>query len=250
MGPPDEDGSEGDLVWRILSAPLSDIAVKDCVSSRRANASQMPDEEALSGQSAGRWGAPDCTLTTPLDALTFEVHKATSAPIAPVFVLERVSVKQVMNAQNPAECERDGVCKKVIVREPLLEARVQLASSARVESVPIPVREALHIDCSGKEHDKSRERKLIRNDQTRGIPNEALETGTCALVLDSKFDAYLHAFRPPALLVSVQQIRRAEGCRERRCAEREEPALHAAPAAGRAPRRQNLHRGSPPRQQG
>lgn len=204
MGPLDEDGSEGDLVWRILSAPLSDIAVKDCVSFRRTNPSQEPDEEALSGQSAGRWGAPDCALTTPLDALTFEVHKATSAPIAPVFVLERVSVKQVMNAQNPADCEVDGVCKKVIVREPLLEARVQVASSARVESVPIPVREALYIDCSGKEQDK--ERKLIRNDQTRGIPNEALETGTCALVLDSKFDAYLHAFGPQALLVSVQQV--------------------------------------------
>ncbi|MEZ4298142.1 MAG: hypothetical protein R3B70_24535 [Polyangiaceae bacterium] len=179
------------MAWRVVSTPLADLAVQGCVT----------------GPTLGEpWGTSNCLLTSRLDALTVSALSVSPAAVSPILSLERITTMRVLDPGSPVDCQLHGTCiyTTTEVRETVLETRVKIAEGARVESVPLPVREALQIVCKEAHMcGPLEDGPAVSHDETRAMDDDALGAGKCSLGVKKGYDLSLYG--PQAMIVTVQQ---------------------------------------------
>ncbi|WP_434045648.1 MULTISPECIES: hypothetical protein [Sorangium] len=112
-----------------------------------------------------------CDLPAGPGTIAFSLSEASANPSEAK--LELVEVVKVTTAVG---ADKDATKLERIYRRSLLEANVKLANSARVESLPLPIRDRLYVDCRGANTN-------VANSEMRAVDDDDVVNGTCALVL-------------------------------------------------------------------
>ncbi|NUQ75792.1 MAG: hypothetical protein HUU21_19795 [Polyangiaceae bacterium] len=133
------------------------------------------------------------------ESITFDILRPTDQAIRP-----RLALMKLFRGQ------------KAIAPETLLEVDVTLAKQARRESIPLPIRDLLEVECSSY-----RQSEFASNGETEAVNDEAMPNGKCKIRLKPWVwnthshlispDAYkqlksvLPLFGPQTIVVSVQR---------------------------------------------
>ncbi|MBK8257036.1 MAG: hypothetical protein IPK82_30730 [Polyangiaceae bacterium] len=180
--------------WKVASSGLVSMKVKNCSSNGVAT----------------DWGDPGCLLTAPLDNLVLSVLDV-AGKIQPVFSLADYHEVKELDIPSGSDCLFQNTCTEKPRRwvvEPVLEVAVPLAEKAEIQSLALPVRDALEVACSGS-YSMSKEATVLHNGDTKAVANNALEENKCVLkqVLNEKgLPAYdLNLYGPQSMVVTVQQ---------------------------------------------
>ncbi len=109
-----------------------------------------------------------CELKAGPGEIVFSLKEESPDPIEGALEL----VELVQGTDNP----KPGESKPWFDVRSLFETTIRLAASARVESLPLPIRDRLYVDCSGAKTN-------ITNSEMRAVNDDDVVNGTCALVL-------------------------------------------------------------------
>ncbi|MFS8069666.1 MAG: hypothetical protein ACMG6S_25150, partial [Byssovorax sp.] len=109
-----------------------------------------------------------CELKAGPGEIVFSLKEESPDPIEGALEL----VELVQGTDNP----KPGESKPWFDVRSLFETTIRLAASARVESLPLPIRDRLYVDCSGANTN-------ITNSEMRAVNDDDVVNGTCALVL-------------------------------------------------------------------
>ncbi|XXT22741.1 hypothetical protein WME94_14425 [Sorangium sp. So ce429] len=118
-----------------------------------------------------------CALSSGPGTIAFSVGEASASPIeAKLELVEYVEVTPDAAGAYARGGQAPGASPPLRRERTLLEANVKLASSSRVESLPLPLRDRLYVDCRGANIN-------VANSEMRAIDDDDVVNGTCALVL-------------------------------------------------------------------
>ncbi|MGK3965090.1 hypothetical protein WMF38_13015 [Sorangium sp. So ce118] len=142
-----------------------------------APAASAPAASAPAAAASAAAASTSCALSSGPGTIAFSVSEASASPIeAKLELVEYVEVR-LDAAGAYAKAALAAAAPSLLRRErTLLEATVKLASSSRVESLPLPLRDRLYVDCRGANIN-------VANSEMRAIDDDDVVNGTCALVL-------------------------------------------------------------------
>lgn len=162
------------------------------------------------------------------DQITFEVRRQSDRPVQVDLALIRVVKQTFVRYQEndackttPAECEYTELKADKTTYQTLLKTNLELATKARRESVPLPVRTFFDVHCrrssenpSSKPSRTSKNSDIALNGQTIAIENEAVRAGQCELRLvpdedlsdsEKNLKRFFPLFGPQTILVTVRR---------------------------------------------
>lgn len=177
----------------MLVANKTDIVVPSQLPTAQGAPSSAPNHEGITqfvwavhnaeGAAAAKFGAchwptgwtltgADCTFNDGIGSIKFEVNSTSVQPIKPTFWLVRLQSQVPKQALNSG-----GIPKPEWTATTLLKAPVEIAKAARRESIALPVRNLLEVECllDGK-HDTT----AFAN-ETKAIDEEAVRQGRCRI---------------------------------------------------------------------
>lgn len=167
------------LYWRVAGTSWGEaVRFRDC----DRNAFQNDD------RASNVWGSNDCILRGSVRSLTFNVNQRFERPLEVWLALMRVVPGKMAptGGQKPGPGQAEQGAKPASREEPLLLVKVPIADGSRRESVPMPIRDQLLVDCEGA-------RDYAYNSETRAIADDDVASGVCSLVF---FTNPLGATRP------------------------------------------------------
>lgn len=172
-GVPEKEGLT-QLVW-VAHKPAGAVETE-------FNACRPPEGWTLDGE--------NCAFNEGISSVTFEVKSATARPVKPSFWLVRLESRLPKSEESADPSQGSGHGAKpgestskaappapVWTATPLLKAPVEIAKAARRESIALPVRNLLEVECLvGDKHDAT----AFAND-TKAIDEEAVRQGRCRI---------------------------------------------------------------------
>lgn len=117
----------------------------------------------------GKPSSSPCILPDGPGTIAFSMKEESSSSIEAA--LELVEI-----VQGTIDTPNKGPKEQWYRERSLFETTVRLAASARLESVPLPIRDRLYVDCRGANSN-------VTNSEMRAIYDDDVVNGTCALVL-------------------------------------------------------------------
>lgn len=212
--------------WAVLDHPINgEVFVADC--------QPFFKDKPGSAKPAQDW----CVLDKGPASLRFSVASPTQRPLRARLALVMVTTERGMTHKPDAvgpggdsAPKKDSTAPEAKPEERtstqiLLEVDVTLAEQARRESVPLPIRDVIEVNCEGpagaaKTSENRRHLDIAYHGETQAIDNEAVRTGACQIQIkpaclgkggrnDCPQAGYLRAladlFGPQTLLVTVKR---------------------------------------------